>query len=113
MATVSHYDIRRVVDIYGAVQDRAWSWRDVAGSWSEPEAPAAGSFLTVRGQIETMRTDYVGLLAAGLRHRARLPADRVNFQSWLDPFIIVTRCRPRCRVVVCLFLTGPPSAFPP
>src|SRR2546425_9839432 len=50
-----------------------------------------GSYLTVRGQLATMRTAYVGLLA-GLGFSIVLVylLIVVNFQSWLDPFIIVT-----------------------
>ncbi len=93
MATVSHYDIRRVVDIYGAVQDRDLGsvGRDVSRivEASRKLLPR-GSFLTVRGQIETMRTAYIGLLA-GLAFAIVLVylLIVVNFQSWLDPFIIV------------------------
>jgi multidrug efflux pump subunit AcrB len=66
MATVSHYNIRRVVDIYGAVQDRDLGsvGRDVARIVeANRKLLPRGSFLTVRGQIETMRTAYIGLLA--------------------------------------------------
>src|SRR6266849_1337910 len=64
MAVLSHYNIRRVVDIYGAVQDRDLGavGRDIARivDAHRPLLPR-GSFLTVRGQLATMRTSYVGL----------------------------------------------------
>ncbi len=94
MAVLSHYNIRRVVDIYGAVQDRDLGavGRDVARivDANRPLLPR-GSFLTVRGQLETMRTSYLGLLA-GLGFAIVLVylLIVVNFQSWLDPFIIIT-----------------------
>ena len=66
MAVLSHYNIRRVVDIHGAAQDRDLGavGRDIAGivDATRPHLPR-GSYLTVRGQLATMRTAYVGLLA--------------------------------------------------
>src|SRR5437660_7455764 len=66
MAVLSHYNIRRVVDIHGAVQDRDLGavGRDIARivDAHRPLLPR-GSFLTVRGQLATMRTAYIGLLA--------------------------------------------------
>jgi multidrug efflux pump subunit AcrB len=94
MAVVSHYNIRRVLDIYGAVQDRDLGavGADVqriadANTHSLPR----GSFMHVRGQLQTMRTSYIGLLA-GLAFAIVLVylLIVVNFQSWLDPFIIIT-----------------------
>src|SRR5712671_2375485 len=117
MATVSHYDIRRVVDIYGSVQDRDLGavGRDVARivEASRKLLPR-GSFLTVRGQIETMRTAYIGLLA-GLAFAIVLVylLIVVNFQSWLDPFIIVTALPAALAgIVVFLFLTGTTLSVP-
>jgi multidrug efflux pump subunit AcrB len=117
MATVSHYDIRRVVDIYGAVQDRDLGsvGRDVSQivEASRKLLPR-GSFLTVRGQIETMRTAYIGLLA-GLAFAIVLVylLIVVNFQSWLDPFIIVTALPAALAgIVVFLFLTGTTLSVP-
>jgi len=117
MATVSHYDIRRVVDIYGAVQDRDLGsvGRDVSRivEASRKLLPR-GSFLTVRGQVETMRTAYIGLLA-GLAFAIVLVylLIVVNFQSWLDPFIIVTALPAALAgIVVFLFLTGTTLSVP-
>jgi multidrug efflux pump subunit AcrB len=94
MAVVSHYNIRRVIDIYGAVQDRDLG---AVGADVQRIADASarglprGSFMHVRGQLETMRTSYIGLLA-GLAFAVVLVylLIVVNFQSWLDPFIIIT-----------------------
>jgi multidrug efflux pump subunit AcrB len=94
MEVISHYNIRRVVDIYAAVQDRDLGavGREVtrivdANRKSLPR----GSFVTVKGQLQTMRTSYVGLLG-GLVFSIILVylLIVVNFQSWLDPFIIIT-----------------------
>jgi multidrug efflux pump subunit AcrB len=94
MAVVSHYDVQPVVDIYGSVQRR-----DLGGVASElrpildearKELPR-GSQLVVRGTIDTMRTSFFGLLA-GLTLAIVLVylLIVVNFQSWLDPFIIIS-----------------------
>jgi multidrug efflux pump subunit AcrB len=117
VATVSHYDIRRVVDIYGAVQDRDLGsvGRGVARIVeANRKLLPRGSFLTVRGQIETMRTAYIGLLA-GLAFAIVLVylLIVVNFQSWLDPFIIVTALPAALAgIVMFLFLTGTTLSVP-
>jgi len=117
MAVLSHYNIRRVVDIHGAVQDRDLGavGRDVARivDANRPHLHR-GSFLTVRGQLATMRTAYVGLLA-GLGFSIVLVylLIVVNFQSWLDPFIIVTALPAALAgIVVFLFLTGTTLSVP-
>ncbi len=94
MAVVSHYDVQPVIDIFGSVQGR-----DLGGVANDirPILDAArkelprGSQLVVRGQIETMRTSFFGLLA-GLVLAIVLVylLIVVNFQSWLDPFIIIS-----------------------
>ena len=93
-AVISHYNVRRVLDIYGAVQGRDLGAvaRDVQRIVSAHEQSLPrGSFLHVRGQVETMHASYVGLLA-GLAFAIVLVylLIVVNFQSWLDPFIIIT-----------------------
>jgi CzcA family heavy metal efflux pump len=94
LAVVSHYDIQPLIDIYGSVQGR-----DLGGvatdlnkiiDASRKELPR-GSQLNVRGQIQTMRSSYEGLLG-GLVFSIVLVylLIVVNFQSWLDPFIIIS-----------------------
>ena len=94
MATVSHYNVAPVVDIYGAV-----SGRDLGGVSREinqiingmrPQLPR-GSHVVVRGQVQTMRSSYIGLLS-GLAFSIVLVylLIVVNFQSWLDPFIMIS-----------------------
>ena len=94
MAVVSHYDIQPLIDIYGSVQGR-----DLGGvardlnkivEDSRKDLPR-GSQLVVRGQIQTMRSSYAGLLS-GLVFSIVLVylLIVVNFQSWLDPFIIIS-----------------------
>ena len=94
LAVVSHYDIQPLIDIYGTVQGR-----DLGGvardlnkivEASRKELPR-GSQLIVRGQIQTMRSSYAGLLS-GLLFSIVLVylLIVINFQSWLDPFIIIS-----------------------
>jgi multidrug efflux pump subunit AcrB len=93
MAVVSHYDVQYVIDIFGSVQGRDLG--AVAGdidsivNQRRKDLPR-GSQLFVRGQISTMRSSFVGLLA-GLGFAIILVylLIVVNFQSWLDPFIIL------------------------
>jgi multidrug efflux pump subunit AcrB len=117
MAVVSHYNIRRVLDIYGAVQDRDLGGvsRDIQRivNANERQLPR-GSFLHVRGQIETMRTSYIGLLA-GLGFAIVLVylLIVVNFQSWLDPFIIITALPAALGgIVLFLFITHTTLSVP-
>jgi CzcA family heavy metal efflux pump len=94
MQVISHYNIRRVVDIYAAVQGRDLGavGRDVTRIVdADRKLLPRGSFVTVKGQLQTMRSSYVGLLI-GLVFSIVLVylLIVVNFQSWLDPFIIIT-----------------------
>ena len=104
---VTHYNIRRTIDIYGNVQDRdlgaVAKQIDKIVAANEKSLPR-GSFLHVRGQIETMRSSYLGLLG-GLAFAIVLVylLIVVNFQSWLDPFIIITAL-PAALVGIILFL---------
>ena len=94
LGVATHYNIRRTVDIYGSVQGR-----DLGGVARDLNKVidtnrkflARGSEVIVRGQIDTMSSSYIGLLA-GLAGAIVLVylLIVVNFQSWLDPFIIIT-----------------------
>ncbi len=117
MQVLTHYNIRRVVDIYGSVQDR-----DLGAVGKEVtrivnanrKLLPRGSFLTVRGQLETMRTSYIGLLS-GLGFAIILVYFLivVNFQSWVDPFIIITALPAALAgIVVFLFVTHTTLSVP-
>src|SRR5580693_8862716 len=88
MAVVSHYNVAPVVDIFGAVAGRDLG--GVAGDINKiidatrPQLPR-GSHVVVRGQVQTMRASYIGLLS-GLAFSIVLVylLIVVNFQSWLD-----------------------------
>ncbi len=94
MSVVSHYDAQPVLDIFGSVQRRdlgsvASDLRSILDA-NRKNLPR-GSQIMVRGQIETMTSSFRGLLA-GLALAIVLVylLIVVNFQSWLDPFIIVS-----------------------
>jgi len=92
-AVVSHYNARPVIDIYGSVDGTdlgtvATAVRSTLDA-ARPELPR-GSELMIRGQIETMRTSFSGL-AFGMIGAVVLIylLIVVNFQSWIDPLIII------------------------
>ncbi|HVZ36921.1 MAG TPA: efflux RND transporter permease subunit, partial [Polyangiaceae bacterium] len=92
-AVVSHYDIQPVIDIFGSTYGRdlgaVASDIDRLVERARHDLPR-GSQITVRGQIQTMRSSYLGLLA-GLAFAIVLIylLIVVNFQSWRDPFVII------------------------
>ncbi len=117
MAVVNHYNLRRVLDIYGNVEDRDLGsisrQIDKIVDASQKSLPR-GSFIRVRGQIETMRTSYLGLLS-GLGFAIVLVylLIVVNFQSWLDPFIIITALPAALAgIVLFLFITRTTLSVP-
>jgi CzcA family heavy metal efflux pump len=93
-AEISHYTVQPMINVYasvegrdlGAVSDDIFKRVDDI----QKELPR-GSHISVRGQVQTMRTSFTGL-AYGLAGAIVLAylLIVVNFQSWLDPFIIVT-----------------------
>ncbi|HXX20650.1 MAG TPA: efflux RND transporter permease subunit [Candidatus Acidoferrum sp.] len=93
MGVVTHYDIESAIDIFGGVDGRDLGGvaRDIGPiiAQSQKDLPP-GSRILVRGQIDTMNSSFVGLLA-GLGFSIVLVylLIVVNFQSWLDPFIIL------------------------
>jgi multidrug efflux pump subunit AcrB len=117
MEVVNHYNIRRVVDIYAAVQGRDLGavGREVTRIVdADRKSLPRGSFVTVRGQLQTMRSSYVGLLG-GLVFSVVLVylLIVVNFQSWLDPFIIITALPGALAgIVVFLFVTHTTLSVP-
>jgi multidrug efflux pump subunit AcrB len=95
LGTVSHYDVQPVIDIYTNVDgtDLGSVTRAMEGIIARHEKNndlPRGSHFILRGQSETMYKSYIGLLA-GLAFSILLVylLIVVNFQSWLDPFIII------------------------
>jgi len=117
MEVVSHYNVRRVVDIYGSVQDRdlGAAGRDITKIVNAfKKFLPRGSFLHIRGQLNTMRSSYTGLLG-GLGFAVVLVylLIVVNFQSWLDPLIIITALPAALAgIVLFLFLTHTTLSVP-
>jgi CzcA family heavy metal efflux pump len=117
MEVVNHYNIRRVLDVYSAVQDR-----DLGSVGPEIQrivnanrnSLPRGSFIRVRGQLETMRSSYIDLLG-GLVFSIVLVylLIVVNFQSWMDPFIIISALPAALAgIVVFLFITRTTLSVP-
>jgi len=91
---VNHYNVMPVVDVLAGVngRDLGGVLRDIRPliADAEKELPR-GSFIELRGQAQTMNASYMGLgvglvMAMVLVYLLLV----VNFQSWLDPFIILT-----------------------
>ena len=93
-AVVSHYNVQPMINIYASVDGR-----DLGGVADEitklvnnvtAQLPR-GSHIVIRGQVLTMKNSFTGL-AVGLVGAILLVylLIVVNFQSWLDPFIIIT-----------------------
>jgi multidrug efflux pump subunit AcrB len=114
---VNHYNVWPVFDIYANV-DR----RDLGGVGVEvekimreetPHLPRGSSF-ALRGQIETMRSSFfrlgLGMLFAVVLVYLLMT---VNFQSWLDPFIILTALPgAMAGILWMLFITGSTLSVP-
>jgi multidrug efflux pump subunit AcrB len=90
----SHYDVKPVIDVYGNVDGR-----DLGGVLHDLQPLVAqaekqltkGNSIVLRGQVKTMHDSYLGLgigllMAIVLIYMLLV----INFQSWLDPFIIIT-----------------------
>jgi CzcA family heavy metal efflux pump len=91
---VSHYNGNNVFNLYASVQGRDLGGvsRDIDGLVDDMRARLPrGVELVVRGQVETLKTSFVGLglgLAVAIVLVYLLVV--VNFQSWLDPLIIIS-----------------------
>jgi multidrug efflux pump subunit AcrB len=117
MEVVNHYNIRRVVDVYANVQDRDLGGvsRQIAEILNaNAKSLPRGTFVTLKGQVDTMRSSYTGLLG-GLVFSIVLVylLIVVNFQSWTDPFIIITALPAALAgIVLFLFLTRTTLSVP-
>jgi multidrug efflux pump subunit AcrB len=114
---VSHYNVQPVFEVYADVQGRdlgavSADVQRVVDSL-RPELPR-GSLFAVRGQVESMNSSYRGL-AFGLLFAVLLVYFLmvVNFQSWLDPFIILTALPGALAGIAwMLYLTGTTVSVP-
>ncbi|MFZ2445047.1 MAG: efflux RND transporter permease subunit [Syntrophobacteraceae bacterium] len=90
----SHYNVIPVIDVFGGVsgRDLGGVLKDITPIVEEAKKDLPrGMFITLRGQANTMHSSFTGLgiglvLAVVLIYLLLV----VNFQSWLDPFIIIT-----------------------
>jgi len=93
-ASVSHYNVQPMINVYASVsgQDLGSVAKEVTKRVAEIEKHLPrGSHIVIRGQVQTMNTSFIGL-GVGLVGAIVLAylLIVVNFQSWLDPFIIIT-----------------------
>ena len=106
-ATVNHYNVQPIIDVYASTQDR-----DLGAVAADTQKVLAtfdnklprGTHIVVRGQVATMRSSFIGLgigLAGAIGLVYLLIV--INFQSWLDPFIIIAAL-PGALAGICWFL---------
>jgi multidrug efflux pump subunit AcrB len=116
-AVVSHYNVMPVIDLYGTPQDRDLG--SISSDINDLIASTAndlprGVTVKVRGQVVTMNTAFTGLIeglivAVVLIYMLIV----VNFQSWLDPFVIITALPAALAGIVwMLFATGTTLSVP-
>ena len=106
-ATVNHYNVQPTIDVYASTQDRdlgavAADTQKVLDTFDN-KLPR-GTHIVVRGQVATMKSSFIGLGiglvgAIGLVYLLIV----INFQSWLDPFIIIAAL-PGALAGICWFL---------
>ncbi len=116
-AVVTHYNVSPAIDLYGTTQDR-----DLGGVASDLRALIAdtakdapkGVTVSLRGQAVTMSTAFTGLFLGLLAAMVLIyMLIVVNFQSWLDPFVIITALPAALAGIVwMLFATGTTLSVP-
>jgi multidrug efflux pump subunit AcrB len=116
-ASVSHYDAQPIIDIFGASQDR-----DLGAVHKDIEAQIQaldgklpkGTHIVVRGQVQTMAASYSGLAIGFIGAIVLIYLLIViNFQSWTDPFIIITALPAAIAGIVwMLLITGTTWSVP-
>jgi len=113
----SHYNLVPVVDVFGGVGNRDLGavLKDIKPILAQAQSLLPqGSSIMLRGQAETMRSSFVSLsvglvMAVALIYLLLV----VNFQSWLDPFIILTALTGALAGVIWgLYVTGTTLSVP-
>jgi len=108
---VNHYNVQPVFDVLANVQGR-----DLGGVADQVNKVIdefksklpRGTFLSVRGEVESMNKSFAGI-GAGILLAIVLVyfLMAVNFQSWTDPFIIIMALPGAlCGIIWMLFATG-------
>jgi multidrug efflux pump subunit AcrB len=114
---VNHYNVQPVFDVYANVQGR-----DLGGVAQDIQQIVSkfhkklprGSSIIIRGQVDTMNSSFLGLevgliFAIGLVYCLMV----VNFQSWIDPFIIMMALpNALAGIVWMLFVTNTTFSVP-
>ena len=116
-ANINHYNVQPVYNIYANVQGRdlgavSADVQKIVDA-ARAELPR-GSSVVIRGQVESMNSSFLGL-ATGLVFAVLLVylLMVVNFQSWLDPFIILTALPGAVAGILwMLFATGTTISVP-
>jgi multidrug efflux pump subunit AcrB len=114
---VSHYNVQPVIDLYGSTQERDLGAvaSDIQRMLNDTKSQVPrGSYVALRGQVQTMTTAYdqlyIGLIGAIVLVYLVIV---VNFQSWIDPFIIITALPGALAGIVwMLFVTGTTLSVP-
>jgi multidrug efflux pump subunit AcrB len=114
---VSHYNVQPVIDLYGATQERDLGAvaKDIEHILKDTKGQVPrGSYVALRGQVQTMTSAYnqlyIGLIGAIVLVYLVIV---VNFQSWIDPFIIITGLPGALAGIVwMLFVTGTTLSVP-
>jgi multidrug efflux pump subunit AcrB len=116
-AVVSHYNVQPVIDIFGSTNGRdlgavAADIRQILFDTAS-EVPR-GSTVVLRGQVTTMTSAYEQLIEGlGMAIVLIYLLIVVNFQSWLDPFVIVTALPAALAGIIwMLFATGTTLSVP-
>ncbi len=117
LADVSHYNITPVIDLYASVEGRdlgavSDQVEKLVGAL-RPNLPR-GTRIVVRGQVETMKSSFVGLsIGLGMAIVLVYLLIVINFQSWVDAFIIITALPAALAGIAwMLFLTGTTLSVP-
>ena len=113
----SHYNLVPVVDVFGGVgnRDLGGVLKDIKPIIAQAQKTLPkGSSIKLRGQAETMDSSFLNLstglvMAIALIYLLLV----VNFQSWLDPFIILTALTGALAGVIWgLYLSGTTLSVP-
>ena len=116
-AVESHYNVQPVIDIFANIQDRDLGAvaKEIKKTLTEMHKDLPlGSRVIERGQIQTQHDSFVGLyygliFAVLLIYLLMV----INFQSWKDPFIIITALPAALAGIVwILFVTGTTLSVP-
>ena len=116
-AVISHYNAQPLLNIQANIQDRDLGGvaRDIDKILKKFEPKLArGSFFSVRGQVDTMQKSFIGM-GYGIVFAILLVyfIMVVNFQSWLDPFIILMALPGALSgILLMLFLTQTTISVP-